>query len=136
MSNAKVRARRRRRVQTQAALTAESLCWAPMTPWQYRGLLKRMNFGLPGGMQLHSSRTAIVKQLFEAGVIHIPDPGPSSYWQKHLDERTEINRVLLDDWVDNLPKNSPHVIIKHTSWVQDSDPITDILAGIAAAGYP
>jgi hypothetical protein len=45
MSNAKVRYRRRKRVEQAQAWARESLRWAPMTPGQNRAFWKLVNFG-------------------------------------------------------------------------------------------
>jgi hypothetical protein len=53
MSNAKVRYRRRKRVEQAQAWARESLRWAPMTPGQNRAFWKLLNFGAGffGGMR-------------------------------------------------------------------------------------
>jgi hypothetical protein len=56
VSNAKVRYRRRKRVEQAQAWARESQRWAPMTAAQHRAWLKVLNFGagFMGGMPLRA----------------------------------------------------------------------------------
>jgi hypothetical protein len=70
MSNAKIRYRRRKRVQQAQAWARESQRWAPKPPWLWRALLKHVSFGLPGGMRQSGStvETALVLRNLWAGL--------------------------------------------------------------------